>query len=111
MTLLLGFDLSIMANDLYDEAIIDVVAPEALLSKAYPIKVLLSFRYFTPSIHLITPRISYSVISQHVNLISHRLSNWFQPHNVEQKLMLSSYILTLSSLHQVCPCLHLLRSK
>ena len=28
-----------MANDLYDEAIIDVVAPEALLSKAYQIKV------------------------------------------------------------------------
>jgi type I protein arginine methyltransferase len=44
MVLLLGFDLSIMANDLYDEAIIDIVAPEALLSKAYPIKVSLGFR-------------------------------------------------------------------
>jgi type I protein arginine methyltransferase len=41
--LLLGFDLSIMANDLYDEAIVDVVGPETLLSKAYPIKVSLGF--------------------------------------------------------------------
>lgn len=29
-----------MANDLYDEAIIDVLSPEALLSKTYAIKVL-----------------------------------------------------------------------
>ena len=42
-TFFLGFDLSIMANDLYDEAIIDVVGPETLLSKAYPIKVSLGF--------------------------------------------------------------------
>lgn len=35
-----------MANGLYDEAIIDVVAPEALLSEAYPIKVSLSFHYY-----------------------------------------------------------------
>lgn len=32
-----------MANDLYDEAIIDVVGPETLLSKAYPIKVSFGF--------------------------------------------------------------------
>jgi len=47
MVVLLGFDLSIMANDLYDEAIIDVVAPEALLSNSYPIKVSsFDFRYY-----------------------------------------------------------------
>lgn len=28
-----------MANDLYDEAIVDVVGPEALLSEPYTIKV------------------------------------------------------------------------
>lgn len=39
MELFQGFDLSIMANDLYDEAIIDVVGPEVLLSEGYLIKV------------------------------------------------------------------------
>ena len=53
MTPLLGFDLSIMANDLYSEAIVDVVGPEAVLSRAYPIKVLLCFHYYLedPSDH------------------------------------------------------------
>ena len=98
-----------MANDLYDEAIIDVVSPEALLSKAYTVKVSLSFPY-RPSIRLNIPRISYSVISLHGNLIFHRPSDWFPPRNVEQKLTLSSYTLTLSSRHQVCLYLQLLRS-
>lgn len=35
-----GFDLSAMATELYDEAIVDVVGPEALLSKPYPVKVI-----------------------------------------------------------------------
>ncbi|KAF8194187.1 arginine N-methyltransferase 3 [Pholiota molesta] len=35
-----GFDLSVMATELYDEAIVDVVGPEALLSKPYPVKIL-----------------------------------------------------------------------
>ena len=38
-----------MANDLYDEAIIDVLSPEALLSKTYAIKVLIGFRYYNYS--------------------------------------------------------------
>ncbi|PPQ78739.1 hypothetical protein CVT25_010742 [Psilocybe cyanescens] len=33
-----GFDMTAMANDLYDEAIVDVVGPEALLSEPYTIK-------------------------------------------------------------------------
>ncbi|KAF8158442.1 arginine N-methyltransferase 3 [Crassisporium funariophilum] len=36
-----GFDLSTMADGLYDEAIVDVVGPEAILSNAYPVKDLL----------------------------------------------------------------------
>jgi len=33
-----GFDLSAMADDLYDEAIVDVVGPDTFLSKPYPVK-------------------------------------------------------------------------
>ncbi|KAF9525547.1 protein arginine N-methyltransferase [Crepidotus variabilis] len=33
-----GFDLSVMSSELYDEAIVDVVGPETLLCKAYPVK-------------------------------------------------------------------------
>ncbi|CAA7261550.1 unnamed protein product [Cyclocybe aegerita] len=33
-----GFDLSAMAHELYNEAIVDVVGPEALLSKPYAVK-------------------------------------------------------------------------
>ncbi|KAF7365651.1 Protein arginine N-methyltransferase 3 [Mycena venus] len=33
-----GFDLSIMAHDLYDEAIVDVVGPETLLSAPFTVK-------------------------------------------------------------------------
>lgn len=34
-----GFDLSTMANDLFDEAIVDVVGPDAIVSEPYVIKV------------------------------------------------------------------------
>jgi type I protein arginine methyltransferase len=34
-----GFDMSVMASDLYDEAIIDVVGPETLLSTPVVVKV------------------------------------------------------------------------
>ncbi|KAJ6554983.1 protein arginine N-methyltransferase [Mycena vulgaris] len=33
-----GFDLSTMSEDLYDEAIVDVVGPDTLLSAPYPVK-------------------------------------------------------------------------
>lgn len=36
---ILGFDLSSMAHDLYEEAIIDVVGPDAVLIAPYIIKV------------------------------------------------------------------------
>lgn len=102
--------MSIMANNHYDEAIIDVVGPEALLSKAYPIKVSLGLFVINrkyPSDHI--PRTSYSVTSLHGNLSSRRLSDWFPLLNVEQKSTLSSYILTLSSRHQVYPYPHSLK--
>lgn len=35
----LGFDLSTMGEGLYDEAIIDVVGPETMLSQPYTVKV------------------------------------------------------------------------
>lgn len=35
----LGFDLSTMADGLYDEAIVDVIGPDALVSEPYVIKV------------------------------------------------------------------------
>lgn len=35
----LGFDLSAMAEDLYGEAIVDVVGPNTIYSAPYPIKV------------------------------------------------------------------------
>lgn len=37
-----GFDLSTMAKDLYDEAIVDVVGPDTLLSAPYTVKVPIS---------------------------------------------------------------------
>lgn len=37
--MILGFDLSAMAADLYEEAIIDVVGPDTVLSAPYIIKV------------------------------------------------------------------------
>ena len=34
-----GFDLSTMSGELYEEAIVDVVSPEAIFSKPYVVKV------------------------------------------------------------------------
>lgn len=44
---ILGFDLSAMADDLYEEAIIDVVGPDTVLSAPYVIKVEVVFVQFT----------------------------------------------------------------
>ena len=97
-----------MANDLYDEAIIDVVGPETLLSKGYPIKVSSGFYYYRRA-GLTSLRILYLAISLHGNLISPRHSDWSPLRNAEQKSTLSSCILILSSLHQAYPYHHLLR--
>lgn len=35
----LGFDLSAMSAEIYDEAIVDVVGPDAILSKSISVKV------------------------------------------------------------------------
>lgn len=40
MCLLLGFDLSAMAKGAYDEAIVDVVSPQSLISAPYTVKVI-----------------------------------------------------------------------
>jgi len=42
----IGFDMSVMANDLYEEAIVDVVGPDTMVSEPYVIKVRVCFRYY-----------------------------------------------------------------
>ena len=39
VTVLSGFDMSTMADDLYDEAIVDIVGPETMVSEPQIIKV------------------------------------------------------------------------
>jgi protein arginine N-methyltransferase 3 len=60
-----GFDLSAMGDDLYNEAIVDVVGPEAMVSEPYVIKVRYHFFFYLflladrdQNLHLgtITPR-------------------------------------------------------
>jgi len=50
-----GFDMSTMAEDLYDEAIIDVVGPETLLSAPYPVKDLLLGEITTKQLNFSSP--------------------------------------------------------
>ena len=45
LNILPGFDLSAMATDVYEDAIVDVVGPETLVSEPYIVKVGVNFRF------------------------------------------------------------------